>query len=53
MIFNNYKKLIDQENKIIDIKNTQKFICNIDKNLKIFVQWEMMTSLSTHGEELK
>lgn len=36
IIFNNYKKLIDQENKIIDIKNTQKFICNIDKNLKIF-----------------
>ena len=31
----NYKKLFDDVNKIIDNKNIQKFICNIEKNIKI------------------
>jgi len=35
MIFNNYKKSFEDVNKIIDNKNIQKFICNIDKNLKL------------------
>ncbi len=35
MIFNNYKKSFEDINKIIDNKNIQKFICNIDKNLKL------------------
>ena len=35
MIFNNYKKSFDDINKFIDNKNIQKFICNIEKNLKI------------------
>ena len=35
MISNNYKKLFDNSNRIIENKNIQKFICNIDKNLKI------------------
>jgi len=35
MIFNNYKKSFEDVNKIIDNKNIQKFICNIDKNIKI------------------
>jgi len=35
LIYNNYKKLQDQENKYIDSKNVQKFICNIFKSLKI------------------
>ncbi len=35
MIFNNYKKSFEDANKIIDNKNIQKFICNIDKNIKI------------------
>ena len=35
LIFNNYKKSIEIENKLIDNKNVQKFICNVDKNLKI------------------
>ncbi len=35
MIFNNYRKSSDSENKIIENKNLQKFICNIEKNLKI------------------
>ncbi len=35
MIFNNYRKSFDSENKIIENKNLQKFICNIEKNLKI------------------
>ena len=35
LIYNNYKKLLDKENKIIDNKNIQKFICSISKNLKI------------------
>ncbi len=35
MIFNNYKKSFEEVNKNIENKNIQKFICNIDKNLKI------------------
>ena len=35
MIFNNYKKSFEDVNKIIDNKNIQKFICNIEKNIKI------------------
>ncbi len=35
MIFNSYKKSFEDVNKIIDNKNIQKFICEIDKNLKI------------------
>ena len=35
MILNNYKKSFEDVNKIIDNKNIQKFICNIDKNLKL------------------
>jgi len=35
MIINSYKKSFEDINKIIDNKNIQKFICNIDKNLKL------------------
>jgi len=35
MIFSNYKKSFEDINKIIDNKNIQKFICKIDKNVKI------------------
>ena len=35
IINNNYKKLFDHENKFIDNKNVQKFICKIYKSLKI------------------
>ncbi|WP_288250186.1 DNA topoisomerase (ATP-hydrolyzing) subunit A [uncultured Prochlorococcus sp.] len=35
IIFNNYKKSFEGINKIIDNKNLQKFICNVDKNLKL------------------
>ena len=35
MIFNNYKKSFEDTNKVIDNKNIQKFICNINKDLKI------------------
>ena len=35
MIFSNYKKCFEDANKVIDNKNIQKFICNIDKNLKL------------------
>ncbi len=35
MILNNYKKSFEDVNKIIDNKNVQKFIFNIDKKLKI------------------
>ena len=35
MILNNYRKSFEDVNKTIDNKNIQKFICNIDKNLKI------------------
>ena len=50
MIFNNYKKSFEDTNKIIENKNIQKFICNIDKNQKIigvtstgkvfYIEWE-------------
>ena len=32
---NNHKRWFDGVNKVIDNKNVQKFICNIDKNIKI------------------
>ena len=35
IILNNYKKSFEDANKIIDNKNIQKFICNIEKNIKI------------------
>ena len=35
MILNNYKKSFEDVNKIIDYKNIQKFICDIEKNTKI------------------
>ena len=35
IINSNYKKLFDYENKFIDSKNVQKFICDISKSLKI------------------
>ena len=35
IILNNYKKLFEDTNKIIDNKNIHKFICNVDKNLKL------------------
>jgi DNA gyrase subunit A len=35
IIFNNYKKSFEGINKIIENKNIQKFICNVDKNLKL------------------
>ncbi len=35
IIYNNYKKLLDHDNKFIDNKNVQKFICKIYKSLKI------------------
>jgi DNA gyrase subunit A len=35
MISNNYKKSFEDINKSIDNKNIQKFICNIEKNLKL------------------
>jgi len=35
MILNSYKKSFEDINKFIDNKNIQKFICNIDKNLKL------------------
>jgi len=35
IIFNNYKKSFEDVNKIIDNKNIHKFICNIEKNIKI------------------
>ena len=35
MILGNYKKSFEVVNKIIDNKNIQKFICNVEKNLKI------------------
>ncbi len=33
--YSNYKKLLDHENKLIESKNVQKFICDIKKSLKI------------------
>ena len=35
LINSNYKKLIDNENKFIETKHVQKFICSIKKSLKI------------------
>ena len=35
MVLINYKKSFEAVNKTIDNKNIQKFICNIDKNIKI------------------
>ena len=35
IIFSNYKKSFENENKIIDNKSLQNFICNINKNLRI------------------
>ncbi len=35
MLLSNYKKSFEVVNKIIDNKNIQKFICNIEKNLKL------------------
>ncbi len=35
IIYSNYKKLLDNENRFIDNKNVQKFICKIYKSLKI------------------
>ncbi len=35
IILNNYKKSFEDSNKIIDNKNIQKFICNIEKDIKI------------------
>ena len=35
MIYSNYKKSFEGLNKIIDNRNIQKFICNVDKDLKI------------------
>ncbi|MCQ9203660.1 MAG: DNA topoisomerase 4 subunit A [Prochlorococcus marinus CUG1436] len=35
MILGNYKKSFEVVNKFIDNKNIQKFICNIEKNLKL------------------
>jgi DNA gyrase subunit A len=35
VISSNYKKLLDHDNKFIDNKNVQKFICKIYKSLKI------------------
>ena len=35
VILSNYKKSFEDVNKVIDNKNIQKFICNVEKNLKI------------------
>ncbi len=35
IFLNNYKKLFEDINKLIDNKNVQKFICNIEKNIKL------------------
>ncbi len=35
ILYSSYKKLLDHENKFIDNKNVQKFICKIYKSLKI------------------
>jgi len=37
MILGNYKKSFEVVNKIIDNKNIQKFICNIEKNKTIII----------------
>ena len=35
VILSNYKKSFEDVNKVIDNKSIQKFICNVEKNLKI------------------
>ena len=35
MILSNYKKSFEDVNKFIENKNIQKFICNVEKNIKI------------------
>ncbi len=35
ILYSSYKKLLDHENKFIESKNVQKFICDISKSLKI------------------
>ena len=35
VILSNYKKSFEDVNKVIDNKNIQKFICNVEKNMKI------------------
>jgi len=35
MLLSSYKKSFEDVNKIVDNKNIQKFICNIDKDIKI------------------
>jgi len=35
MILTNYKKSFEVVNKIIDNKNIQKFVFNIEKNIKL------------------
>ena len=56
MILGNYKKSFEVVNKIIDNKNIQKFICNIEKNIKLIgitntgkvfnIDWESSINLS-------
>ena len=36
LLFNNYKKLFDNDNKLITRKNIYKFICEFNNNLNIF-----------------
>ena len=36
LLFNNYKKLIENDNKLIIKKNIYQFICDIDDNLNLF-----------------
>ena len=35
LVFNNYKKSLENDNKLLDNKNIQKFVCNIHESLKI------------------
>ena len=54
VIYNNYKKSFENYNRIIENKNIQKFICNIDEHLKIIgisftgkvFQLDWLTSIS-------
>jgi len=36
LLFNNYKKLIENDNKLINKKNIYQFICDFNKNLNLF-----------------
>jgi len=47
MILGNYKKSFEVVNKIIDNKNIQKFICNIEKNIKLTLFLESI--MTTYG----